>query len=200
MPPYVAKYQGKQLTDNAGGYKGECVSAAKWIQQHDLGLPNSDAILHCVNGAAKDLWLSPQPLMLQYFDKVTSNPQVDDLVVYTSGTYGDVARYVGNGKVFGQLGTPVFQPMAVRNIGSPAGYLRRKGAKKEMITINGLNILYRFRKGKKPPQSAIDQFVGKMTLDEVDALIKQSQDYKDYITKYKVAKNLINDQLPTELQ
>lgn len=129
MPPYVSKYQGQQLTDNAGNYKGECLSLIKWVEQHDLGLDNADTILHAVNGAAKDLWLSPQPIQEQYFDKIPTSepPQVNDIVVYTNGTYGDVAFYVGQGQVFGQLGTPVFKPAAVRGVGTPGGYLRRKG-------------------------------------------------------------------------
>lgn len=163
MPPYVAKYRGQQLTDNAGNFRGECLSLVKWVSQHDLGLANADNILHAVNGAAKDLWYYPQPIQQQYYDKV-SEPQVNDIAVYTNGTYGDVCFYIGNGQVFGQLGTPVFQPAAVRAVGSPAGYLRRKDSMPTLADATDVKAMYQSVLGRSADeikQDEIDSQVGK---------------------------------------
>ncbi len=127
MQPFISRYANQQITDNSGNFKGECLSLIKRYAQEIQGVPNADTVLHAVNGGAKDLWLSPSDLQNQYYDRVDS-PQEGDFAVYTNGTYGDVAVYIGNGEVFGQLGTPVFQPAAVRAVGTPAGYLRLKGS------------------------------------------------------------------------
>jgi hypothetical protein len=124
---FVSRYAGQQIKDNSGQFPGECLSLVKRYAQEVQGVPNADSVLFAINGAAKDLWQRPTDLTLQYYDKVSS-PQAGDIAVYTNGTYGDVAVYLGNGQVFGQLGTPVFQPAAVRNVGSPTGYLRLKGS------------------------------------------------------------------------
>lgn len=123
---FVSRYANQQLTDNSGGYKGECLSLVKRYAQEVQGVENADIVLHAVNGAAKDLWLSPADLQNQYYDRVAT-PEPGDFAVYTNGKYGDVAVYIGIGEVFGQLGTPVFKPATVRPVGNPAGYLRYNG-------------------------------------------------------------------------
>lgn len=123
---FASDNNGKQLADPLGQYLGECVSLWKDFYVNECGVNYYDLFVPG-NGGAKNIWTNTTDAMLQWFDKVTDNPQIGDTVVYTGGIYGDVALYNGNNTVFGQLGTPVFKPAAVRPMGSPAGYLRLKG-------------------------------------------------------------------------
>lgn len=120
-------YIGQQITDNSGNYRGECVSYVKRYAQEILGVPNADTILYVKNDKAKNMFLDPNPPSLQYFDLISSNPERGDIAVYGMGTYGDVQVCLGGGKVIGQYGTPIFQKVSIKNIGSPIGYLRFKG-------------------------------------------------------------------------
>lgn len=130
-------YYGKSVPNNHNQFKGECVSlAARWAQEGQ-NVPNGDQTLYCAyTDGARDLYESygkPGMYIQNYYDKVPS-PIDGDLVVWGAnmGQYGDVAIYSGAGQVFGQLGTPVFQPAAARQMTpTPLGYLRRKGTNVE---------------------------------------------------------------------
>jgi len=135
LDQFVETYKGKSVTNNHGNYKGECVSLAARYSQEVLGVPNSDAVLYCggATGGARDLYESPTALMLKYYDRVPFGQlrKRGDLVVWGGnlGKYGDVAIALDSGtQLFGQLGTPVFLPAAIRNEArQPLGYLRLKG-------------------------------------------------------------------------
>lgn len=122
---FVHINNGKQLADPNGNYLGECVSLWKQYELQVNGIDPAD--LYVPDDGAKNIWYKTTPAMLKHFDKVTGSPQIGDTVIY-DGNYGDVAIYIGNGNVFGQLGTPVFKPAAIRPVGNPLGYLRLKGA------------------------------------------------------------------------
>lgn len=115
---------GQQIADPKGLYLGECVSFFKACCVDVLGMPYED--LFAPGGGAKNLWLQFTPALAKHFDKV-SDPLPGDWAIY-DGSYGDVALFMGGGQVIGQLGTPVFKPVAIRAVGSPLGYLRVKGA------------------------------------------------------------------------
>ena len=123
---WANQYLGQQIADNSGNYRGECVSFIKRYAQEAQNVPNADSVLYVPEDKAKNMWLKFTPAMAKYYDKVNV-PKVGDIAVYNGGQYGDVAVYIGGGKVVGQLGTPVFRPVAIRPVGSPIGYLRRKG-------------------------------------------------------------------------
>ena len=127
IPSFISFYTGKQLTDNHGNFLGECLSLCKRFAQEQLGIPNADAVLYAPADAAKNVYLQPTDAILEYFDLFSSDPQEGDIIVYTTGTYGDVAIYIGNGTVFGQLGYPVYAKAAPRSIGNFGGILRYKG-------------------------------------------------------------------------
>lgn len=126
---FVANNKGEQLADPSGGYKGECVSLWKQFELQVNGIDPAD--LYVPSGAAKNIWYETTPSMFKHFNKDSGGPQIGDTVVY-DGNLGDVAIYIGNNQVFGQLGTPVFQPAAIRPIGSPLGFLRLIGQGDDM--------------------------------------------------------------------
>lgn len=134
LDQFVKKYGGTQLTDNAGNYKGECLSLAKRYGQEVQGVINADAVLNSGVNAARGLYenFDHNGLQSKYYDKipVTQPRKKGDLVVWGDnlGKYGDVAIALDSGtKIFGQLGTPVFKPANIRNeLRKPLGYLRRK--------------------------------------------------------------------------
>src|SRR5205809_107808 len=125
-------YIGQQVTDNSGNYWGECVSFVKRVAQEKFAVPNADSVLYVRGDLAKNMFLKPNAPSLNYFDLVTPDQlQRGDIVVYGNqydDSYGDVAIYLGNGRVIGQLGFPVYRPVAIRALGNPLGGLRRKGA------------------------------------------------------------------------
>lgn len=131
---FVAKYTGQQLEQNNGGYKGECVSLAKRYAQEVQGVPDADTVLQVPKGA-RQLYegFNWNGKMAQYYDKIPYGQprQRGDLVVWGSnlGSYGDVAIALDSGtQMFGQFGTPIFQPARIRNeTRQPLGYLRNKG-------------------------------------------------------------------------
>jgi len=123
---WANQYLGQQIADNSGNYRGECVSFIKRYAQEAQDVPNADSVLYVPEDKAKNMWLKFTPAMAKYYDKVNV-PKVGDIAVYNGTKYGDVAVYIGSGRVAGQLGTPVFKPVAIRPVGSPIGYLRRKG-------------------------------------------------------------------------
>lgn len=125
---FVDQYQGQQLVDNQGRFKGECVSLVKRYAQEVQGISNADAVLYVVDDLAKNMYLNPTTTELQYYATLppTTEPQVGDIAVY-DGREGDVAVYIGNNQVFGQLGNPVYKLAAVRPLGNPIGYVRLKG-------------------------------------------------------------------------
>ena len=123
---WANQYLGQQIGDNSRKWVGECVSFIKRYAQEAQDVPNADSVLYVPEDKAKNMWLKFTPAMAVYYDKVPV-PKVGDIAVYNGGKYGDVAVYIGTGRVVGQLGTPVFKPVAIRPVGSPIGYLRRKG-------------------------------------------------------------------------
>lgn len=136
MNPEVfrATYTGKEVSNNGGGFVGECVSLASRFAQQVQGVPGADSVLYCqVTGGARDLYENPTAKLLQYYTKVPYGQprQLYDLVVWgiNKGKYGDVAIAWDTGNtVFGQLGTPVFIPAQIRvDTTAPLGYLRLKG-------------------------------------------------------------------------
>lgn len=70
----------------------------------------------------------------------------------------------------------------------------------DMITLNALNILYRFRLGRNADKGRIAKSVGKQTFDEVDKEILVSPEYKEFIAKYKAAKDVVDSPLATEIR
>lgn len=136
MDAFINKYTippDQEVPNNSGGFVGECVSLVARYAQEVQGIPNADGVLYCTKtGGARDLYEQYDGLLPKYYDRIPAGtPQIGDLVVWGAnrGFYGHVAIYIGNGQVFQQLGTPVFQPAAVAPIGdtSPLGYLRLKG-------------------------------------------------------------------------
>lgn len=140
LAQYVTVNDGKVVKEPMGvtSLDGECVSLWKDEEMKVHSIPYID--LFVPDGRAKNIWKLTTPAMLKHYSKipVTQSPQVGDTVVY-DGVYGDVALYIGNGQVFGQLGTPVFKPAAKRPIGNPIGYLRLKGD--DVITKDDINPL-----------------------------------------------------------
>jgi len=135
---WANQYLGQKIADNSGNYKGECVSFIKRYVQEVQAVPNADLALYVPDDKAKNYWLKfneaglPKGDLKKYYDKVNV-PKVGDIAVYNGGKYGDVAVYIGGGQVAGQLGTPVFKPVAIRPVGSPIGYLRRKEGNMEEL-------------------------------------------------------------------
>lgn len=133
LSQFENQWYGKQAANNHGNFPGECVSLGSQWTQNGLGVPNADAVLYCSHtGGARDLYEQFDGQLPTYFDRLPygNAPQDGDLVVWggNMGIYGDVAIYIGSGQVFGQLGTPVFQPAAPRQLTpQPLGYLRLKG-------------------------------------------------------------------------
>lgn len=186
---FVNRYANQQLTDNSGNYKGECLSLVKRYAQEVQNVPNADSVLYAINGAAKDLWLSPQPAQNQYYDKVNS-PQAGDIAVYTNGTYGDVAVYLGNGQVFGQLGTPVFQPAAVRSVGTPTGYLRLKG--QDMPTLANETFV------KAAYQIVLGRDASEVSQDEINANVGKQVDTLFFELAASAERDSLNKQVITD--
>lgn len=128
---------------------------------------------------------------------VTSGAVKEGQLIGYSGNTGVLA--VGGANVAPHLHFDVrtkFVPTAFSDFIDPVKLLKET----EMITANGLSILYRFRLGRAADKTAITAYVGKKTFDEVDAHVKASAEYKAYVPKYKAAKKVVNDQLPTELR
>ena len=133
LDAFITAWTGREAPNNHGLFKGECVSLAAQFCQNVLVIPNADGVLYCSKtGGARDLYEQFDGQLPTYFDRVpaSQSPLVGDLVVWgaSMGQYGDVAIYAGNNQVFGQLGTPVFQPARLRTM-NPGylGFLRKKG-------------------------------------------------------------------------
>lgn len=161
---FAIQYRGQQLTDNHGNYWGECVSLVKRFSQEKQGVPNADSVLYVKDDLAKNMYLKPTELQQQYYDTVSNSPIEGDIVVYgnpNDNSYGDVAVFVGNGQVFGQLGFPVYAKATERGIGNPLGYVRRKGSEMPtIVTSDQIKILYfDLCGGYVPTQSQIDFFI-----------------------------------------
>lgn len=131
LTEFENKYVGQQIGDNHDNYIGECVSYVKRYAQEVQGVPNADSVLYVRGDLAKNMYLNPNPPSLEYYDTVSSGPQRGDIAVYGKpgdNSYGDVAVVLSPTQVIGQLGFPLYYPIAVRNIGNPIGFLRRKGS------------------------------------------------------------------------
>lgn len=188
-------YIGQQVTDNSGNYWGECVSYVKRYAQEVLSIPNADSVLYVVDDLAKNMYLKPNPPSLQYFDLIPSNPQRGDIVVYgnpNDNSYGDVAVALGGGNVIGQLGFPVYHPVAIRAIGSPLGFLRLKGDNETMLDAPHQATLYVAYLGRLPTPDEVNRDVGKITTETMINNLDSSSEYADKKKRDQAAYDALN--------
>lgn len=183
LDQFVTAYTGESLTNNHGGYAGECVSLAARFAQEVQNVPNADGVLYCqTTGGARDLYENPTALTMQYYDKIPNGQprQKADLVVWGAnlGKYGDVAVALDSGtQIFGQLGTPVFIPANIRSeTRPPLGYLRLKGTDMPPFNEGDRVNINQYLYGKD-----IGRFSGAVGKDWKDAIyfgIFETADYK----------------------
>lgn len=200
------KYKGQTLSyDGIPENAGQCAQLAEYVltdKQYGYGLQP-------FWGNAIDWWRNYGG-SLTAFDKVTDGSvKKGDIVIFNENVgsvYGHIDMAMQDGTVDNFVGADSNWAgnktvHLVNHVGRQyvIGSLRLKGGQ-EMISLNALNILYRFRLGRSPDKSAISSYVGKVPFDQVDKRVKASPEYKTFISKYKQAKKVINTQLPTELQ
>lgn len=150
LEQFIGDYNGYSVPNNGGNYKGECVSLAARFAQEVQVVPGGDSVLYCSGqhgptneGGARDLYERFDGQLPKYYDRIPyGQPRArGDLVVWGSnlGAYGDVAIALdGGNRVFGQLGTPVFQPARIREENrQPLGYLRLKGSGGKVMSQDG---------------------------------------------------------------
>lgn len=70
----------------------------------------------------------------------------------------------------------------------------------DMISIGGLNRIYRLRLGRAPDASAKKTYVGKMTEDAVDSSVMKSKEYKDLVAAAKKGKVNITRFAPEDIR
>lgn len=232
LDDFVSQNAGEQIADHSGNFLGECVSLVKQYADQVQGIPDADTVLQAPNGA-RDLYerFNWNGKMSQYYDKIpASQPRWrGDIVVWgdNMGSYGDTAVALNDGNlVFGQLGTPVFQPAKVRNeTKPPLGYLRLKENKEEEVIKNEdeADLLYRSIVHEAPSKDWLKSAVGQpwtivagklyqsnlwsqqndaITLypgmvNAKSALIKEVEDLRD--SKGKVDKNKVIDYINKHL-
>lgn len=69
-----------------------------------------------------------------------------------------------------------------------------------MVTLHGLNIIYRFRLGKDATQYAKDNYLGKITFEQADAKVKATTEYQERVAKIKKARADQAAHLPAEMR
>lgn len=70
----------------------------------------------------------------------------------------------------------------------------------EMVTLQGLQVIYRLRLGRAPTQHALDNFLGKVTFDQADNAVINSTAYKQEIEKFKSGQGDAVAHLPGAIQ
>jgi hypothetical protein len=70
----------------------------------------------------------------------------------------------------------------------------------EMVTKHGLDVIYRFRLGIAPTQHALDNFLGKVTFDDADNSVINSDRYKQKVAETRLTKKVDINQLPSAMQ
>lgn len=170
---FIANNRRKVLSDPSGNYPNECVSLWKQYQLQVNGIDPID--LYVPDDRAKNIWFKTTPAMLKHFDKVNT-PAIGDTAVY-DGNYGDVAIYIGNGKVFGQLGTPVFKPADIRPLGKPLGYLRLRGSPQGEDMFKG-KTAEQWCAIATRNQVAIDKLVKELAAAQQPAIVLKAGTYK----------------------
>ncbi len=185
LESFISRYNGQQLTNNSGGFTGECVSLAARYAQEVQSVPNADGVLYCSNtGGARDLYEQFDGKLPQHYDRIPNGQprQAGDLVIWGAnlGHYGDVAVALDSGnRVFGQLGTPVFQPARIREENRPPlGYLRLKGSG------SGGEVM-------------VDEFTCRWIIENTTGKAPQGNELSDRVGKYTPA-YVINEYLNSE--
>lgn len=82
---------------------------------------------------------------------------------------------------------------------NPAKFMEQKGDD-DMISIGGLNRIYRLRLGRAPDASARKTYLGKMTEDAVDKSVMNSKEYKDLVAAAKKGKVNITRFAPEDIR
>lgn len=70
----------------------------------------------------------------------------------------------------------------------------------EMVTITGLNVIYRFLLGQPASDYGKKNYLGKVTFDEAYNKVKGSSSYKRRVAEAKKAKEELNNHLPTAIR
>jgi len=79
---FIAKYQGQEVSDPFGTYKGECVSLVKmWLKENGWPMLRGNAINWQYNGGGAYRWYKNYPWTV---------PQEGDMVVFQVGQYGHI--------------------------------------------------------------------------------------------------------------
>lgn len=90
--------------------------------------------------------------------------------------------------------------LTLRGWSEDIGGLRIVRKEDDMISIGGLNRIYRLRLGRAPDASAKKTYVGKMTEDAVDSSVMKSKEYKDLVAAAKKGKVNITRFAPEDIR
>lgn len=73
-------------------------------------------------------------------------------------------------------------------------------AKKDMVTLTGLNVIYRFLLGKQTSDYGKKHYLGKVTFDQAYKKILKTVTYKNRVKKIKAGQASKNDHLPEDIR
>lgn len=192
LSEFVNKYTGQHLTNNGGGFAGECVSLAARYAQEVQKVPNADSVLYCSNtGGARDLYEQFDGQLPTYYERIPYGQPRErgDLVVWgeNMGEYGDVAVALDSfNTVFGQLGTPVFSPAGTRiEVRRPLGYLRLKKEDIEVLNWQDIQAYWQAYFGRGATKEEASYWFGKPKTDLFENILRTKLNQIDALTQEK---------------
>ena len=193
---------GKRVNPKAGDLNGQCVTLIKALLEF-LGVPNP----YTARGNAKDVG----DTLLRQGIATNSRGWLTVVVNRSMGTvrgvtYGHIwldlageANYEQNG-ARALLTTKNTRPLSQGQQFVSLDKWIKKEEKREMVTLTGLDVIYRFLLGQAPSAYGKKHYLGKVTFTQAYAKVKASDSYKVKVANAKKNKEADLNQLPSGIR
>lgn len=197
---------GQSVNAKSGIYRGQCVSLIKALLEY-LGVPDP----YAARGNAKDVG----DTLLRQNIAENGKGQITVVVNRSMGniggvTYGHIWIDIGNIANYEQNGNsalyttkntrPISQGQQFVNLDKWLAKPEPPKEKKEMVTLHGLQVLYKFYLGTGVSEYGMKNRLGKQTFDEASEGIRSSDAFKKKLADVKANQSGLAQHLPQAIQ
>lgn len=207
---FIKKYDGVHI-DEDGSYGAQCWDLAARYAREVVGCPSFPT----GSGGAEGLYRLFQDPIPKYFTRVPKSsgklPPRGSLIVYDktfSAPWGHVALVLkATADKLDLLEQNGANPNGAAYITSRpwhkaiSGWLVPKSKEEDnMATLDQIQVYYRFYLGKAASSAAQAKYVGKVTLEKLEGILKGSSTYAAKIKAAKAGKLDVKEHLPIEIR
>lgn len=197
---------GLMVNAKAGIFNGQCVTLIKALLEF-LGAPNPYAARGNAKDAGNTLVRQGIAANKKGWLNVVVNRDMGNIYEPSLGkyvNYGHIwldlegeANYEQNGARALHVTKntrPISQAQQIINLDQ---YIKTDERKQDMVTASGVDRIFRFRLGRSADAGALKSYVGKHTDDELDKIVKASDEYKQLPKRYAAGEQFAVNHLPS---